>query len=52
MPIYDFKCPNCEFTLSDRKVSFNERENQICPDCQSKLVVDINSLKPNLIGVG
>lgn len=52
MPIYDLKCPSCEHSVKDLRISFEERDKQICPECQTKLIVDLDCLKPSLIGVG
>ena len=35
MPLYDFKCSDCE-TVFDVMCKISERESQVCPSCGSK----------------
>ncbi len=53
-PLYDMMCTNeeCDHKEKDRVVSYDERNNQVCPVCGSPLKIDYNGFRHTLIGVG
>lgn len=37
MPTYQYKCSTCEISLDKSNVAIDERDEQICEDCNNKL---------------
>lgn len=50
MPMYDFVCPGCGHK-EERKVTYEERTTQVCPDCNNVMVIDYTTFKHGLPGV-
>lgn len=49
MPLYEFKCPNCE-EISEFISSYEDSKNQICKKCNSKLIVSPSVCKFKIKG--
>jgi len=52
MPTYDFICPKCGTKKTNERVKYEERNEQICPECNEKMKIDFGTLAPNLLNVG
>lgn len=44
--------PECDHKEKDRVVPYDERNNQICPECGSLLSIDYNGFRHTLMNVG